>query len=347
VDVLKISLVAVVACLNVGCQLTYYAHTAYHQTKLIADRQPVEWVLKRSPLTDEQRRKLLLVGQVRAFAKNQLGLKVNANYTTYVDLGRPYVSYIVQAAKFDALEAYLWRFPVVGRLPYKGYFVRELADQEAARFDRAKYDVHVRGVSAYSTLGWLQDSILSSMLEYDDWELVELILHETIHINLFIKSHADFNERLATFMGHEGMKRFYLHTEGPTSAQLARARDDAFDQALFSQFFSKAFDELKSWYEARAGTLTNEAKSQELARLQEDFRTRVLPRMKTKRYARFADRPLNNAILMAYRTYEYDLKDFEAALRRNGDDFGATMKFLKTLESAKDPEEALRAYAQK
>ncbi|MGE0529013.1 MAG: aminopeptidase, partial [Bdellovibrionales bacterium] len=215
-DFLKIlAAAALFPCL--GCQIGYYIHSAYHQTKLIHGRRPITWVLENSHLTPEQKRKLQLVRKVKEFGESKLGLARSRNYTTFVQLDEPYVTYIVQAAYALELKPYLWRFPLVGAVPYKGYFRRKLAEEEASSFDPEKFDTYVRGVSAYSTLGWFQDSVLSSMLRYEDHDLVELILHESIHTTLYIKNAAEFNERLATFLGHEGMKMYYLETEGPHS----------------------------------------------------------------------------------------------------------------------------------
>src|SRR6185312_9453872 len=110
--------------------------------------------------------------------------------------------------------------------------------EEANTFDKTKFDTYVRGVTAYSTLGWFQDSVLSTMLRYEDYELAELILHETVHTTLYIKSAAQFNERMATFLGQEGMRLFYLKTEGPSAPQLKKAEDDAHDEKLFSAFLT-------------------------------------------------------------------------------------------------------------
>ncbi|NJL24961.1 MAG: aminopeptidase, partial [Calothrix sp. SM1_5_4] len=199
--IIRTGLAAVALAGAVGCHTGYYLHGAYNQSKLLHQRRPIEHALRDSRLSEESKRKLRLVQEVKKFAEEDLKLKPSRNYTTFVQLDEPYVTYIVQASDAWELKPYLWHFPLVGKVPYKGYFRKALAEEEAAGFDRSKYDVFVRGVSAYSTLGWLQDSVLSSMLRYDDTDLVETIIHETLHTTLYIKSAAEFNERMATFMG--------------------------------------------------------------------------------------------------------------------------------------------------
>jgi predicted aminopeptidase len=327
-----------------GCQIGYYIHSAYHQSKLAHSRQPIAEVLQSDKVTDAQKAKLRLVQDVKAFGEEKLGLKKSKNYTSYVQLQDNYVTYIVQAAYAFELKPYLWHFPFVGDVPYKGYFIKSMAEDESHSFDPEKYDTYVRGVSAYSTLGWFQDSVLSSMLRYDDVDLAETILHETVHATLFIKNGADFNERLATFLGHEGMRLYYLQKEGENSPHLKQAMDDTHDQKLFSAWITKQVVDLKAWYEQNKGNVTKETKAARLKELQESFVHDVKPKLLTKAYGEFEKRELNNALILAYKTYEYSLEDFEKLYKHFGNDYGKTLEWLKGLEKDKHPEEALKAF---
>ncbi len=329
---------------SLGCQIGYYLHSGYYQSKLINSRKPIDKMLRSEKLNEKQKAKLRLVGEVKAFGEGKLGLTKSPNYTTFIQLDEPHVTYIVQAAYAHELKPFLWKFPFVGEVPYKGYFRRKLAQEEAAGFDRAKYDTSVRGVSAYSTLGWFQDSVLSSMLRYEDNDLAELILHETIHTTLYIKSAAEFNERLATFMGHEGMKLFFEQRDGPDSPALKTALMDTADQKLFSAFITQELKDLKKWYEDNKGQVTTETKNARIKELQARFTKDVMPRMKTKNYDDFGTRELNNAILLAYQTYEYSLEDFEKLYTRFNRDFAKTFEWLKTLKDEEKPAEKLRAF---
>lgn len=329
---------------NVGCQLGYYMHSAYNQSKLAARRQPIDEALKSDKLNDAQKAKLRLVQEAKAFAESKLGLAKSKNYTSFVQLDEPYVTYIVQAAYAYELKPYLWHFPFVGDVPYKGYFRKALADDEAKSFDPDKYDTYVRGVSAYSTLGWFQDSVLSSMLRYEDEDLVETIIHETIHTTLFIKSAAEFNERVATYLGHEGMRLFYLEKEGADSPHLKQAAVDRADQKVFSDWITGEFEKLKNWYEVNKGKVTKEMKTARLKELQASFTREVRPRLKTKAYGEFEKRELNNALILAYKTYEYSLEDFDKLWAMFGGNFGKVMGWLKTLEKDKQPERTLKAF---
>ncbi len=329
---------------SMGCQIGYYLHSGYHQSKLINSRKSIEKMLKSDKLNEAQKSKLRLVGEVKVFGESTLGLSKSSNYTSFIQLEESHVTYIVQAAYAHELKPFLWKFPFVGEVPYKGYFRRKLADKEAAGFDKSKYDTSVRGVSAYSTLGWFEDSVLSSMLRYEDNDLAELILHETIHTTLFIKSAAEFNERLATFMGHEGMKLFFRARDGEDAPALKTALLDTADQKAFSAFITQELKELKKWYEDNAGKVTPELKTARLKEIQTRFLYKLKPTLKTRNYDEFASRELNNAILLAYQTYEYSLEDFEKLYEHFGRDFARTFDWLKTLKDDPSPAETLKKF---
>lgn len=346
-DLLKPLVLGFTLFSTLGCQIGYYMHSAYYQSKLIQSREPIERALKRDKLTDKQKEKLKLVQQVKKFAEEKLGLKASSNYTSFVQLDEPYVTYIVQAAYPNELKPYLWKFPFVGEVPYKGYFKKSMAEEEAKELAAEHYDIYTRGVSAYSTLGWFQDSVLSSMLRYDDYDLVETIIHETVHTTLFVKSAAEFNERMATFLGHEGMILFYKEQGETGAAQIKKAEDDGFDQKLFSVFLTKEVEDLKKWYEAHKSDITPELKAARLKELQARFTKELRPKLKTKSYEDFEKKELNNAILLAYRTYEYSLEDFEKLHSHFGRDFGKTLEWLMSLKSEKKPDQRLKEFVSK
>lgn len=327
--------------MNTGCQLGYYWHNGYNQMALVHKRKPIEKALASDKLTDEQKAKLRLVQEVKAFGESELGLIKTSNYSTFIQLEQPYVTYVVQAAYAFDLKPYLWKFPFVGAVPYKGYFKKKFADEEAAGFNKDEFDTYVRGVSAYSTLGWFQDSVLSSMLRYDNQDLAETIIHETLHATLYIKNAADFNERLATYLGHEGMKLFYLKKEGKDSPTLKRAENDTYDQTLFSKFLTKEMEDLKKWYVDNKGKVSKETKSARLKEIQQRF---ALIKFRTTNYAEFGKRELNNALLLSYQTYEYSLADFEKLYNHFGRDYRKTLEWLKTLKDKEKPDQVLKDF---
>ena len=192
-----------------GCQFTYLVKSGYEQAKILARRVPLEEALNDASTSEDVKSKLRLAREAREFAERHLGLTKTNNYTSFVTLDRPDVSYVISAAPEYKLEAYLWSYPIVGSLPYKGFFEEAEAKEEATKMHSDGFDTHVRGVSAYSTLGYFNDPILSSMVRYKDEDLVNLIIHESVHATLYVKSSADFNERMAVFLGNKGTEAFY------------------------------------------------------------------------------------------------------------------------------------------
>lgn len=326
-----------------SCQMGYLIKSAYNQLDLISSRQPIEKALQDPLLSAEEKRKLELSLEVRQFAEKELQLNVKKNYSTFVKLDRPYVSYVVSASPKWKLESFQWSFPFVGKMPYKGFFNENEALEEDKEMKEKNYDTYVRGVSAYSTLGWFSDPLLSSMLSSSDHDLVNTIIHESVHATLYIKNAAAFNERLATFLGNKGMERFYLQKEGEKSSTLAKVRDENFDDQAFSTFMSRELDTLEKWYQ----TLPESERKEELResrfqKIRENFDSELLPQLKTDGWKKFSNAKLNNARLVVFKTYFQDHADFEKLWQKTGKDFVSFMKECRQLEEHKNPEQGLK-----
>ena len=321
----------------------YIFKSAYNQVALLNAKVPIEQALKDPNITPEEKKKLELTVDVRKFAKEELGLNVDKNYSTYVKLNRPYVSYAISAAPKWELEAYRWSFPIVGKVPYKAYFDEKDSLAEEEELKKQDYDTYVRGVTAYSTLGWFSDPLLSSMLRGQDAYLVNTLIHESVHATFFIKSQADFNERLATFLGNKGMEIYYHKLEGAESATLKKVSMESTDDQIFSVFITEELKQLEKWYkEIPADKKTEENRQQRISEIQKKFTKEVLPKLKSRSMEGFAKAKLNNAKLLVYKTYMQDLNDFEQVYVKMGNNFSEFLKKMKTLEKAKDPEAELK-----
>ncbi|MFK7895907.1 MAG: aminopeptidase [Myxococcota bacterium] len=222
---LRVVLVLILLLTQSGC---YYGHLASGQIKILWRRQPIKEALATPSIDPETRALLALVEPVRAYAES-LGLSVGDQYTSYVDWPEDrLVTTLVRTAP-NSSELVEWWFPVLGHLPYKGYFNRTWAEEEAAKLRKEDaYDVCVSGVSAYSTLGWLDDPVTTPMLKRGAASLVETLLHELVHATAFLPDAADFNESAAQFIGQQAAIRFF--TEKRDQALLAiqsAAEDDA------------------------------------------------------------------------------------------------------------------------
>lgn len=330
-----------------ACQTPYLIESAVSQADLLMSRVPIEDALNDQRLTPEQKQKLLLAKEAREFAEAELGLKKTQNYTSYVHLDQPYVSYVISAAPRTELKPYLWKYPLVGALPYRGYFKEVRAQEEAAELVSKGLDVYVRGVSAYSTLGWFRDPVLSSMLRYRDYDLVNTIIHETVHATLYLKSSADFNERLATFIGNIGTEMFYRAKEGAQSQTLAAIKRENEDDRTFSVFISAEIEALTKWYEERKNTsIPEDVRQKRIEEIRERFAKSIRPKLLDGGYRGFETGELNNARLLTYRLYFEDLSDFELVYRKLGSDIKAFLAYCKRLEDVPEPEKVLAEEAQ-
>jgi predicted aminopeptidase len=216
VTVRTLLLLSLVLPMQTGC---YYGHLASGQWKLLWRRQPID-VATANDATPERTRALLrLVGSVRGFA-TELGLDVGGQYTSYVDWPGDRVVTTLVRTRPPSLEPVPWHFPLVGELPYKGYFDRARAEAEAARLrDEEGFDVCVSPVVAYSTLGWFDDPVTSPMLALGRERLVETLLHEFVHATAFLPDATDWNESVAQFIGEQAALRFFeRHGDASTDA---------------------------------------------------------------------------------------------------------------------------------
>ncbi|MBS7455617.1 aminopeptidase [Coralloluteibacterium stylophorae] len=212
-----------------GCStLGYYGHLARGQLALLRARTPIERVLA-APGTDPGLRlRLAEVLAARRFAVAHLGLPDNASYTGYVALDRPFVSWAVYAAPEFSVEPVPQCFPLAGCVPYRGYFDRGRARAAARRLEAQGLETWIGGVPAYSTLGWFDDPVLSSMLADDQDALIETLFHELAHQWLYVRDDAGFNESLASFVGRQGLAEWRAARGEPAPDPAVRAARSAF-----------------------------------------------------------------------------------------------------------------------
>lgn len=319
----------------------YILKSASGQLKLLNQGEPIDKSLDDPKVSQEQKSQIRIATQAKKFSEEKLGLKKTKNYTYFVNLDRGSASYVVSAAPKWELKHHLWYFPIVGDVPYKGYFNEDDAKAEAQALKEQEFDTYLRGVSAYSTLGWFKDPLLSSMLKMKPYDLVNTIIHETVHATVYIKGSADFNERLASFIADQATETFYIEQEGAGSATVKQIRLENEDQKYFSEFISQEINLLKDWY--KSNTDHNEEKRQErIKEIQKNFTVKLKPKLKTDLYDRFPSIELNNARLMLYRTYQFDMSEFEVLFKKVDQSFPALIKIAKLLEKTKKPDEELK-----
>lgn len=325
--------VALLAFSCSGCSPVYVARAGWTEMKILAGRTPLEKVIQDPDTDEETRRKLLLTRQARAFAIHMLGLDAGDSYTTFSRVEGDVLAWVVSAAYRDRLVSKTWWFPIVGRVPYRGYASRSAAEKAERKLDEEGFDTYLRPTSAFSTLGWFSDPLLSTLLRYEDVELVETVLHELSHNHLWVSNHARFNESYATFVGRVGAILFFCgpgeRPSVPEKCQAARTRWDQY--RAFSRFLGGFLEELSAIYDRSDLTLGEkvEARSALHAATRTEYASLPDEREELDIVLRFLEAPLNNAVLLSRILYFHRLDDFQALLDRHEGDLAATVKSLK------------------
>ncbi|MGA0559131.1 aminopeptidase [Larkinella sp. VNQ87] len=189
------------------------------QFVILWNTRPVEEVLADASFPDSLKQKIELIQEIKRYAVDSLGINPSKNYTTFYDQhGKPILWVVVASEKYR-LVAKEWQFPIIGTFAYKGFFEKDRADQELATLKQQGYDTRLNEVSAWSTLGFFRDPILSSMLKRSEGQLAELIIHELTHGTLFVKNNLEYNENLADFVGEYGALKFLTQKYGANSPE--------------------------------------------------------------------------------------------------------------------------------
>ena len=194
-----------------GC---YYVQAVHGHMEVMHSRQPVDEILADPLAPADLKERLILVREARQFAVDELELPDNDSYRSYADLERDYVVWNVFAAPEFSLEPKQWCFPVAGCVAYRGYFSRESAEGQAENLRKHGYDVAVGGVAAYSTLGKFADPVLSTMMRWDDANLIATLFHELAHQLLYVKGDTQFNESFASAVADLGIRRWLVDRGG-------------------------------------------------------------------------------------------------------------------------------------
>jgi predicted aminopeptidase len=314
----RLALIAAAALLN-GCFASHYlAQAARGQIELLDKRRPIEAVLGDPAQPPHVRTLLAEVAGIKRFAEAR-GLKATRNYTRYVDLKRDAAVWVVSASAPLAMRPQTWWFPIVGRVPYLGWFRLADAQRFAFELQKKKLDVNLRPAAAYSTLGFFDDPILSTMLSKDRgalFELVNTILHESLHATFYVPQRTDLSESVASFVGDELTRDWIDERYGRGSAERARYdQADASGRARLQKMLA-AKGALQRLY-------ASELSDQEKLEQKGEILGRLRFELKTKRV-------INNATLMELSNYASGQEELGALLACTGRDWP---KFLAALQA--------------
>jgi predicted aminopeptidase len=351
--VVGVALLAVLLYLLLAPTGRYLVRAAWEEAKILARRRDITDMVADSTTTVANRQKLRVVLAARAFASDSIGLRARQSFTTFSRLEHDTLVLVLSAAYRDRLQSYTWWFPVVGRVPYKGYFDFGAAKAAARQIERDGFDVYLRPSPAFSTLGWFNDPLVSTSLNADSLDLANTVIHELTHNTFYAAGQAVFKESFANFVGARGSAWFFRSRGQSEAAEEEDARWG--DEKLMARFWEHLYHLIESAYKAHPGddsahvreriaardTVYRQARTELVEVLGPQLRTigpRVLERMR-----------LDNAALMARRIYLTDLDLFDAVWLREDQDLKKTIARVIALakEKSKDPFGALRAWVAK
>ncbi len=301
--ILIFTILGILTLLN-GKLLRYGIQQGWGQFNIIRKSVPISDILKDDTQPDSLKAKLRFTLKVREYAVSNLGLDESDNYLTYYDQGGKPILWNVSASEPFELKPYLWKFPFLGSMPYKGFFELNRAKKERDKLADQGYDTRVRTVSGWSTLGILQDPILSNMLERSDGELAEVIIHELVHATIFIKDEIDFNENLASFIGEAGAQQFLKDHYGDSSSTLIDYINELEDSERFKKYMlagTKKLDTLYKLISDKPDSIKSHLKDSLIKEIAENMDTVSFINQKYKDI--FEKNLPNNAYFMAFLRY--------------------------------------------
>ena len=337
---LAVVALALVAWLVLAPTGRYLLRGAWEEAKILARRRPLAEILADSASTPALRAKVELVLAARAFARDSLGLNVGESFSTYSETGRDTLTLVVSGAYRDRLKSYTWWFPVVGRVPYKGYFDFSEARRQERALNARGFDTRLGAVSAFSTLGWFNDPLVPSTLRADSLTLANTVIHELLHNTYYASGGAVFNESFANFVGSRGAQRFFRSRGQEMAAAEVAARWQ--DERVLGKFWATLYARVDSAFTAHPGDEAGPVGERLAARQQlfSEARASLLhdlaPRLKTISIRSVERVKLDNAVLMSRRVYLTDLEAFDAVLTKNRGDLRGTVAAIIAAAKADD-----------
>jgi predicted aminopeptidase len=342
-------LVPLVACLALltGCAsgAGYLFKQGRYLLRDSTGTRPVQSLIDSPATAPDTKEFLRRVQEIKRFAVDDVGLKDNANYTRYKQLDRDHLVDVVSASDALSFTPYLWHYPFLGGLPYKGFYVPADAQGEAARLKKEGYDVITRPVDAFSTLGFTKDPVYSFMARYSPFALASVIIHEQTHATLFVKGQPQFNEELATFVGDEGAFEWLARRYGAQSPELRTAREEDADTRTFIALLQGVTQTLTALY---AGPATREEKLSRKAQILDEFQKSLVEKaatlFHTEGYRKLGHLSLNNAYLSLYSLYSDDIPLLRSYWQeRCGSDLRRFMQAAEALAKKGDVKALMRA----
>ncbi|NKB33985.1 MAG: aminopeptidase [Pseudomonadales bacterium] len=335
-NLIKLIILLTISVFLVSCEtVSYYTQAARGQLAIVFGREDIQRLINDAEVSADLRGKFSEVLRIREFAEDELNLPVASNYSTYVDVNREHVVWNVFAAPEFSTDPVNWCYPIAGCVAYRGYFDEDGAESYAAQLEEEGFDVYTGGVDAYSTLGWFDDSLLSTVMSRSNYQLAGLIFHELAHQVAYLPGDTTFNESFATAVEREGIRRWLQATDQPETIVIAER--DRLHQQEFIELVTRYRDQFDELYEQ---DLSEAQKRSGKTALQNQLRSEYdILKVNWNGYAGYDawfSRSLNNAQLSTVSSYNDLVPYFNGLLAESDGDLSAFFDEVKALVSMSD-----------
>lgn len=311
----KIGLLALTFCLLAGCEhISFYNQAVKGHLGIMLSSQSVNVLLEDPETTQALREQLILTQKIVQHAETKLLLDADGKYERFVQLQGDYVVWNVFAAKPLDLRGQTWCYPVAGCAPYRGYYAQEDALAFADKYQHLGFETYVGGVSAYSTLGWFNDPLLSSFVDDQPFPLAELLFHELAHSKVWVPGSTAFNESFASFVGRQGAWEWSQTAMVSESNAYTKWLEQKTQWQIFKEFALQVKADLEKIYAGKASKEGNVGEGKDTADVlaqRQNYLAQIqscYEKNKAKlgggRYDNLMRSRFNNAFLVSLGTYE-------------------------------------------
>ena len=320
VQFIKLIFFLICSTVLISCEaIGYYSQAAQGQLSIFLGRQNIEELISSDSFPDDLKHKFKEIEKIKNFARLNLKLPVGDNYSSYVDVNRDYLVWNVFAAPEFSTKPSTWCYPFAGCVSYRGYFSRERALRYAEKLENQGFDVYTGGIAAYSTLGWFDDSITSTVINRSGNQLARLIFHELAHQVVYLPGDTTFNESFATVVENEGLRRWLLSLRQGDSIDKLKLRQVQRQQ--FVELVTKYRNRLSKVYEAElSDALKREKKLKLQHRMRQEYVLLAEEWGGDSGYDSWFANSLNNAQLSTVTSYNDLVPNFERLLAKSGGD---------------------------
>ena len=320
----KTGLLALLLCLLTGCEhIRFYNQAVKGHLGIMLSSQSVSALLQDPETSEVLRQQLILTQKIVQHAQANLFLETDGKYERFVQLQGDYVVWNVFAAKPLELRGQTWCYPIAGCAPYRGYYAQEDALAFAAKYQHLGFETYVGGVAAYSTLGWFNDPLLSSFVDYQPLPLAELLFHELAHGKVWVPGSTAFNESFASFVGKQGAWEWSQTTMDVESSAYTKWLEQKAQWQIFKTFALRVKADLEKIYAGKESKVDEGKSAADVLAQRQSYLAQIqscYQKNKAKlgggRYDNLMSTRFNNAFLVSLGTYEDFFPAFEQLFKR-------------------------------